>query len=121
MLLEDLAPPILSVTANTNGTATAYTSSVHGMKSGDSVIINGVSPAGFNTNGGVAVTVTASNSFTYPCVNCPSQAGSGGFATKITGWEPGRTVEVTDTLPTPPVTYLYSGNQRIAKPKFTNQ
>lgn len=121
ILLEDLAPPINSLTFN-NGTATATTIAPHGLQSTDTIMINGVTPACFNSStNGVPITVTGPSTFTYwspacfPCPNCSNPTGTGGYATKIGLNFIERTVEVTDTSTN--ITYLYSGNSRVVKPR----
>lgn len=129
VLLEDLAPPIISITSKDGKTATVTTCESHGLLSTDFVQIGGTRGTSTSTltfDARVAkITVTSANTFTYQCQaptsapTCPSQPATVGFATKITGWEFARTVEVTD--PNTNYTYLYNFNQRIAKPKFPGQ
>ena len=117
VLLEDLAPPIESVTAS-NGVAVVTTQAPHFIQPGDFIVIEGVNPFTFNTSGFVPVNVTAPSTFSYSCTGCPTtQNGTGGVALKdgIIFW-PGRTVEVND--PTTGLSYLYNSNFRFGEPHF---
>jgi len=118
ILLEDLAPPIRSITAS-NGVATVTTFESHGFQSGHPVVISGVSPSDFNTSIlGVQITKTGSYTFTYPCTNCPTN-GTGGFAQMPFLYWGYHTVEVTD--PATNRTYLYNQSQKIAKPRTADE
>lgn len=110
LLLEDLSPPISSLTAS-NGTVTVTTVAVHDIQPTDWITITGANPTSFNTAGPIPVQVITPTQFTYVCADCTG-VGAGGNARKNTYWG-FRTVEVTDNDHT---TYLYNGGFRITKP-----
>src|ERR1700739_789231 len=124
LLLEDLAPPISSITAS-NGVSRVTLSAPHGLQnSADPVAIAGVTPTIFNSPvdqnqnplpipGGV--TITGPSSFTYSCPGCPTY-GSGGVAQREGLFWGFRTVEVT--VPNTHLPYLYIASQKIPKPIF---
>jgi hypothetical protein len=121
LLVEDLAPPIQSVSMD-NQKATATTFAPHGLTPGERLTISGVTTPCFNGDVTVMTTDPANNRFTYASGCAPNTNGTGGFASKLTLQEIivtlARTVEVTD--PNTNFTYLYSGNQRMVKPRPYN-
>lgn len=79
-IVTALAPPI-TLTSNTQASPTEFTAAAaHGLVTGDTVTIAGVTGANADPNGSRVVTVTASNKFTV-AVNCSTAGGTGGTAT----------------------------------------
>ena len=130
VLLEDLLPPIRTVTgAGTIASATTY--EPHGLEDGETISVShvetisvsrvdcGSSGASFDADD-VTAMVTGPTSFTYNCSSFCPQHGNGGFVKKAHApfLYPNRTVEVTAPSG---VTYLYSNNVRIVKPRFVGQ
>lgn len=122
-LLEDLAPPIQSVIANGNGTATATTFAPHGLQPGEMLIVcvptlSGQPPSPLNANGQSA-TINSSTSFTYQvdgsdvCPHNQNNPPPGPFATKFGNFV-GRSTEARD--PAKDVTYIFSAQERMARP-----
>lgn len=81
--LEQASVPInalatLSAASWSSGTNTvsATTSASHGLANGAQVVISGASPAAYN--GSHTITVTGSNTFTYPLTSDPGTYASGG-------------------------------------------
>lgn len=61
----------------TGGTATLTTSTAHGLKVGDTVVVAGVTPVGYNTTGSVVTAVPSSTQFSYVSAGTGAQTVAG--------------------------------------------
>lgn len=63
IFLANLVPIVISSTTESGTTVTAMTASPHGLATGNSVMVSGVSPIGYN--GTFTIVATGTNTFTY--------------------------------------------------------
>lgn len=71
-------PFVASTLTQIGGVASATTTKSHGLTTGDTIIVTGATPAGYN--GSFNVTVTASTTFTYPVSAALSPFTSGNIS-----------------------------------------
>jgi FtsP/CotA-like multicopper oxidase with cupredoxin domain len=101
--------------SETGTTVTVTTSTPHNLATGGSVIISGVTPAGYN--GTFVVTVVDTTNFTYTAAaGLPTGLGGTAVASGVTGLltqeaAPGGTVTYTFTASSPGTRAYYSGTQ----------
>lgn len=81
---SDVSVPISSITWASNA-ATVTTTIPNGFVGGDSIVISGQSPAGYNSLPGqpVTISITGSTTFTYPITPNPGVQTQSGIASEI--------------------------------------